>query len=114
MEVREVSDGAEPGRLVLEVTGEVDLANCDGLESAVAAVFAAPERPGALVLDLAEVSFLDSSGLRVVLSAAGLARTGGVDLSVIPSPAVARVFELAGIRPDTLKVEEAGQARSGG
>jgi anti-anti-sigma factor len=84
MEVREVSGGAEPGRLVLEVTGEVDLANCGGLESAVAAVFAAPRRPDALVLDLAEVSFLDSSGLRVVLSAAGLARTGGVDLSVIP------------------------------
>jgi len=112
MEVREVSSAAEPGRLVLEVTGEVDLANCVGLESAIAAAFAAPEPPNALVLDLAEVSFLDSSGLRVVLSAAGLARTGGVELSVIPSPAVSRVFELAGIGPDILKVEEAGQARS--
>ena len=114
MEVREVSGVAEPGRLVLEVTGEVDLANCAQLESAVVAALGAAEPPGALVLDLAEVSFLDSSGLRVLLTGAGAARTGGVDFSVIPSAVVSRVFELAGIGPDTLRVEEPGQARSGG
>ena len=113
MEVHEVSGAAEPGRLVLEVTGEVDLANCGRLESAIVAALGSAEPPGALVLDLAGVSFLDSSGLRVLLSGAGAARAGGVDLSVIPSAVVSRVFELAGIGPDILKVEEPGQARSG-
>jgi anti-sigma B factor antagonist len=105
MEVHEVSGAAEPGRLVLEVTGEVDLANCGQLESAITAALGAAELPNALVLDLAGVSFLDSSGLRVVLSGAGIARTAGVGFSVIPSPVVSRVFELTGIGPETLKVE---------
>lgn len=113
MEVREVSGAAESERLVLEVTGEVDLANCGTLETAVVEALEAAELPRALVLDLAGVTFLDSSGLRVVLSGAGLARTGGVRYSVIPSGAVSRVFELAGIGPEILKVEETGQALSG-
>jgi hypothetical protein len=47
-----------------------------------------------------------------VLRGAGVARAGEVDLSVIPSAVVSRVFELAGIGPETLKIEDPGPARS--
>jgi anti-sigma B factor antagonist len=112
MEVHEVSGAAESGPLVLEVTGEVDLANCSRLETAVLAALETARPHSALVLDLAGVAFLDSSGLRVVLRGAGVARAGEVELSVIPSAVVLRVFELAGIGPEILKIEEPDPARS--
>jgi anti-sigma B factor antagonist len=106
MEVHEVSGVAESGRLVLAVTGEVDLANAGRLEAAATAALKAAEPSGALVLDLAGVSFLDSSGLRTVLLVAGTARAAGVGFSVVPSAAVTRVFELAGVGPEAVDVEE--------
>lgn len=50
--------------VVLHVYGEVDLSTSGELEEAVAAALA--ERPSALVVDLTDVTFLDSAGLGVL------------------------------------------------
>ena len=51
-----------------------------------------------LVLDLSEVTFIDSSGIRMVLDAREGARRKGVALSLLPGPPVVqRSFELTGL-----------------
>ena len=53
---------------------------------------------GDVVLDLRELRFLDSTGLRFLLSWDARSRAEGVDLSVIPGPApVQRVIDVAGV-----------------
>ena len=50
-----------------------------------------------LVLDLGELSFIDSTGLRLVLRWDAEARKDGFELRLIPGPrTVQRVFELTG------------------
>jgi anti-anti-sigma factor len=78
--------------------GELDLAT-------VAAV-RAPLRAGLtdgfehMVLDLAETTFVDSTGVRLVLELSARADAGGTRFVLLPGPpAVRRVFELCGV-PD--------------
>ena len=78
-------------RLLLSLSGELDIASAPLLERAVEAV----DRP--LVIDLAEVTFMDSTGLRALLLARQQAQSGGQELSLRPGPRqVQRVFELSG------------------
>jgi anti-anti-sigma factor len=78
------------------VIGEVDLCTAPLLEEAlVRELDAAPD----LLLDLSEVSFIDSSGLHAIVSAARTARASGGTLAVdSPLPSQARrVIEIAGL-----------------
>ena len=79
------------GVAVLAVGGEVDLANADDLALALQAPGVADA--AAIVLDLSDVTFLDSSGLRVVLIAA---REHGDRFATVVADesAVARLFSL--------------------
>ncbi|MEO5841720.1 MAG: STAS domain-containing protein [Acidimicrobiales bacterium] len=58
----------DAGVCVLRVAGEVDMSNAAQLRSAVDAMLA--ENPQRLVLDVRELTFMDSSGLAVLLQAA--------------------------------------------
>lgn len=107
MDVHKVGDSCPPNQRLLEVAGEVDLASSDRLLSASTAELDQLTADGALVLDLREVTFLDSAGLRTLLQTAKSAREVGAELRIIPSDAVARVLELAAIGPDTLAVQAA-------
>jgi anti-anti-sigma factor len=85
-------------RAVLAVTGEIDLATSprflsDGLASL--------EHPiSGLALDLGDASFIDSSGLGVVLTLERGARERGITFKVTAmSPAVRRAFEITGLAP---------------
>jgi anti-sigma B factor antagonist len=83
-------------RTVLAVTGEIDLATAPRLREAVAAAFAA----GAceLCIDLAETTFMDSSGLHVLLDAAQQAEELDRELTIACPPGpVRRVIEIAGL-----------------
>jgi anti-anti-sigma factor len=52
-----------------------------------------------VVVDLAEVTFMDSTGLTTLMDAHLAAQRNGWSFSVRrPSPAVTRVFDLAGVR----------------
>jgi anti-anti-sigma factor len=54
-------------------------------------------KPGVLILDLSGLSFIDSSGLRVLFHAERRARTEGRRVVLVPgSGVVQRVFEITG------------------
>ncbi|MCU1393792.1 MAG: anti-sigma factor antagonist [Ilumatobacteraceae bacterium] len=84
-----ITAGSEPQELV--VCGDIDLATVDVLEAAIAAVRSAGHPD--LVIDLAGVGFVDSRGLRALLTAQ---QTGPVSLRR-PSIAVRRLLQLTGV-----------------
>ena len=79
----------------LEVAGEVDLAVADELATA-----AREHRTSGQVLtvDLSEVTFMDSTGIRVLIMLDAESRTNGWRLSLLAGPAVWRVIELCGMQ----------------
>ena len=79
---------------ILRVAGEIDLSNAEDLAAAVEVRGPAPST--ALVLDLVEVPFIDSTGLRVVLTAANDHGTRFA-LLVAPDGAVAHMLDLLGV-----------------
>lgn len=73
--------------------GELDAGTADLLDERVAA--ALERGPRRLVLDLSELTFMASAGLRLVLRLAERAQREGFELGVVPGPEqVQRVFEL--------------------
>jgi anti-anti-sigma factor len=89
------------GRYVVTVSGELDLATADSLWTRLEPLML-PEV--LVVLDASEMTFLDSSGLRILLLAGSRASTtGGAFRLAAPQPAVQRVLELtgAGLRLET-------------
>jgi anti-sigma B factor antagonist len=100
-----VTEGDEP-RLQIAVTaradetlvlpeGELDLATAADLEAVLLA------HTGRVVLDLRRLSFVDASGLRVLLEAEARSRQDGMGLAFVAGEAVRRLFELAAV-PDQL------------
>ena len=87
----EVSRAADVARLRLE--GELDIATTPILEAAIAAQRGNGSR--ALVLDLTELRFIDSSGLRCILDTDAESRLDGFSIALIQGPPpVHRIFEL--------------------
>lgn len=83
-----------PGVSVVALIGELDIAEVKTVGEALAAV--ENRRPQVLVLDLSGLTFIDSSGLRLVLEADMRARREARRLAVVPGPdAVHRVFLIA-------------------
>jgi anti-anti-sigma factor len=81
----------EAQSVLVRPRGELDLATSDRLQTALDAVDASTPL---IVLDLSGVSFLDASGLRVLIEAK---RTLGERLTLLPgAPAVQRLFALTG------------------
>jgi anti-sigma B factor antagonist len=80
----------------IEPAGELDLATARQLEEQVETVI----RQGCdvLVLDLKGLTFIDSSGVRLVANLAKRARDDGFELELVRGqPNVQRVFELTGL-----------------
>ena len=77
-----------------EVRGEIDAHTAPVLAGAMS------ELPsGIATVDVAAVSFMDSSGLRVLIEAATRARQEGGDLIIVNStPGIARLVEISGLR----------------
>jgi anti-anti-sigma factor len=84
------------GGSLLRVEGEVDLLSAPELEAALAEGI---QLGGTLVADLTEVSFIDSTGLRVLLEARDRAATGGGELrlAIAEGGAVQRLLTLSGV-----------------
>jgi anti-sigma B factor antagonist len=80
----------------LSIVGELDLEACPQLNAMLDE--AVQERSGEVVADLSGVTFIDSTALRsFVRTHNELSGVGGRLTIVDPSPAVARVLELAGL-----------------
>ena len=83
-------------RITLE--GELDIASAPALESALRDSGNGDGPPERRVVDLRRLTFMDSSGLRAILSANGAAQRDGWKLQIVAGPpAVQRVFEICGV-----------------
>lgn len=90
LELKTENDHGAP-RLV--VSGELDLSSAEELEAQLRQLESS--EPELLVLDLRELEFMDSTGLRVVIAADARARDRGARLVVVRAPEeVDRVFRL--------------------
>ncbi|NJP33771.1 STAS domain-containing protein [Micromonospora thermarum] len=91
--------GEDPGRVTLRPAGELDISTVGTLEAALTDALARPSLRE-IVVDLAEVRFLDSSGVRVLVLAATAARERDAVLRVTdPQPVVARVLQITAVGP---------------
>jgi anti-anti-sigma factor len=78
----------------ITVTGEIDLETSGALQDALTRVYDC----GAVHLDLSDVEYMDSTGLRTVLVAKGeIERSGGSLDVVAASSIVTRLIEITGI-----------------
>jgi anti-sigma B factor antagonist len=84
------------GRSILTVVGEVDVHTAPDLEALLGPLSQRPQP--AVVVDLTEVKFIDSTGLGVLVTALKHVREnkGSLDV-VVTTPRVLRVFSLTGL-----------------
>jgi anti-anti-sigma factor len=91
----EIQDVVSGGMHTLVLAGELDMATAPDLQVVVSAC---ARRAARLTLDLSRLTFMDSTGLRLVLSAQQLCRETGAEFALVPGPKlVQRVFELTGV-----------------
>jgi anti-sigma B factor antagonist len=88
-------DAAAGGVRTVRPSGELDIGTAPKLERALLEDREAGDR---VVLDLADLEFIDSTGLRVIVQAAAAAEQGRWELRLRHGrPAVRRVFEISGV-----------------
>jgi anti-sigma B factor antagonist len=81
---------------VIAVTGYLDVSTSPRFREKIHSV--ADEAPPALIIDLGEVEFLDSSALGVVLNGWKLMQAAGGVLTVVsPQPRITKVFEITAL-----------------
>ena len=84
------------GRVVVVARGDLDLANVACLEQAVRA--ARTGGPPDVVLDLRALTFVDCTGLGLLLALERDAQRDGGSLAISdPSPALARLLDITGL-----------------
>ena len=104
---------SEDGMVCLALTGEFDLSNASEVEDALKEI--ERDRPPLLVLDLRELTFMDSTGLRVMVSADARARDDSRRLAIVQGPEpVHRVFRITGLDDHLELVESPEAAREPG
>ena len=82
--------------VVVKLAGECDFVVVEPLRDAMSAALAA--RPGRLVLDLGEVSFLDTAAARTLVAARRDARASAVPVTVQgTAPVPQKVLEIVGM-----------------
>jgi anti-sigma B factor antagonist len=83
-----------PDGSLIRVVGEVDLYSSPELRKAI--LKAVPSAEGGLAIDLAGVTYIDSSGVATLVEGLRSAREHGTGFALVsPSPAVMQVLELA-------------------
>jgi anti-sigma B factor antagonist len=95
-EIRETADDDGAARVTL--VGELDIAVADGVEERLRRLREAGRR---VRLDLSQLDFIDSSGVRAIVLGLKHARQGGqvLDVDRQISPTVQRMIEIMGIAP---------------
>ena len=96
MEQLQVEVKQQGDRVVLALSGELDMASAPMLQTAVSE--AGLEEKGLVVLDLEELQFIDSTGLRVILAVRKLCEEHGTELAVTRgSQQVERLLAVTGV-----------------
>lgn len=89
-----IEESEANGKCVLTVVGEIDLASAPDLETRLCQCLA----DGPVVVDLSSVSFVDSTGLRVLLAAHSGASDGGYPLGlVVADGPVTKLLSITGV-----------------
>lgn len=104
-----VTSTSQDGRAVLTVRGELDLATAPQLEQAVDEQLSGA---GDLVLDLRELDFMDSTGLRIIITAHARASAEGRSFALLrpaPDSTVAKILSIAGLDTQITLVDDPGQ-----
>lgn len=84
------------GAVRLALRGELDISSAERVESELSSL--QDRRPRLLVLDLRQLDFMDSTGLRLILRADEAARAQGTRFVIVRGPQqVHRVFEIVGL-----------------
>ena len=83
--------------LVVTAVGEIDMASCGQMDEELRRALA--DDGSSIELDLSQVTFIDSTGVAVLLKAVRLSSEDGTRLSIRQdlSQAVRRTFEVAGL-----------------
>ena len=85
-----------PKAQTIVLTGEADLLGAPKIEAALKDASAG--EPGLIVIDLRNLTFIDSSGLQALITGHELCRARGHELRIVPGPEnVQRLFELTGM-----------------
>ena len=101
LETREEGD-----QVRIALSGELDLSSALTFDEEVRR--AEEREPKTLVIDLSGLRFLDSTGLRLIMSAQARARKRGMRLAIVEGgDAVKRIFRLAGVNRRLDIVQEA-------
>jgi anti-anti-sigma factor len=92
----------------LALTGDLDLATSREAEETIKEAEAG--RPPLLVVDLSELEFMDSTGLRVILSAASRGEEEDRRVVIVKGPdVVQRVFEITRVAERLDMVDDASE-----
>jgi len=92
----ELTVSEKNGETVLRAAGELDVNTAPELREQLARL--ANDGVRQIVVDLADVSFVDSTALSVLVSALKRLRQADGDLTLAsPTPSVRRVFEITGL-----------------
>lgn len=92
-----ITERIEDGATILALEGELDITSAATLEESAGRVVGS-ETPGAVVLDLGGLSFVDSTGLRAIVNLRDRCGEAGRGFTMRPGPrTVQRLFELTGL-----------------
>ena len=93
MEILDVSTEDRDGLVHVALVGELDLSSVPKVQEELRRIEA--DSPATLVVDLSKLSFLDSTGLRCIVTADERAREQGRRIVIVRGPdAVQRVFAI--------------------
>ena len=85
-----------PGRATLRLVGELDIATTPRLNEYLSTL--AQTHHGLIVIDLRQLTFLDSTGVRALVAADSYTRRDGWSLAIVKGPPqVQRILELCGL-----------------
>jgi anti-anti-sigma factor len=102
----------EGSATILIPVGEIDLVTVADVRAALDEAAGESRR---VVLDLRQVHFMDSSGLRLLVEAQQRAAQDGFDFAVVRGPAsLERLFEVTGLDARLDLHDDPGQAADGG
>jgi anti-sigma B factor antagonist len=107
VEILDVSTEDRDGLVRVALAGELDLSTVAKVQEELRRVEAAA--PPTLIVDLSKLTFLDSTGLRCIVTADERARAEGRRIVIVRGPdAVQRVFAITRLEERLEMVDDAG------
>jgi anti-anti-sigma factor len=90
----EVAEIHAPERVELHLTGELDLSSVEEFETAFDRV---SREARSIVVDMSELGFIDSSGLRALIAISERPRLNGYRITFRGGPGVERALQITGL-----------------